>query len=111
MRLTLVLAGLAVSLSGQDFDVLIRGGLIVDGAGNPAYSGDLGISRGRIAAMGRLTGKTARRTIDAAGLVVSPGFIDIHNHSDNTIVADGNAESMIRQGVTTMVFGEGGSAA
>ena len=61
--------------------------------------------------MGRLAGKTAARTIDAAGLTVAPGFIDIHNHSDYTIVQDGNAQSMIRQGVTSMIFGEGGSAA
>ena len=58
-----------------------------------------------------LAGKTAKRVIDATGLVVSPGFIDIHNHSDDTILVDGNAESMVRQGVTSMIFGEGGSAA
>src|SRR5262249_56537041 len=79
--------------------------------GNPAYGGDIVIRQGRIAAMGHLTGKSAARTIDAAGLTVTPGFIDIHNHSDNTIVQDGNAQSMIRQGVTSMIFGEGGSAA
>ena len=61
--------------------------------------------------MGRLDGKTAARTIDASGLTVAPGFIDMHNHSDFTIVEDGNAQSMIRQGVTSMIFGEGGSAA
>jgi N-acyl-D-aspartate/D-glutamate deacylase len=61
--------------------------------------------------MGRLAGKSATRVIDAAGLTVAPGFIDIHNHSDDTIVRDGNAQSMIRQGVTSMIFGEGGSAA
>jgi N-acyl-D-amino-acid deacylase len=95
----------------QDFDLLIRNGRIVDGTGNPSYTADLGLRGGRIAAMGRLAGKTATRTIDAAGLTVAPGFIDIHNHSDNTIVQDGNAQSFIRQGVTSMIFGEGGSAA
>jgi N-acyl-D-amino-acid deacylase len=104
----LLMAGLA---SAQDFDVVIRGGTIVDGAGNPAYAGDLGIRQGKIAAMGRLAGKTATRTIDATGLTVAPGFIDIHNHSDYSLVQDGNAQSMIRQGVTSMIFGEGGSAA
>jgi N-acyl-D-aspartate/D-glutamate deacylase len=64
-----------------------------------------------IVAMGKLPGKTARRTIDATGLTVSPGFIDIHNHSDYTILRDPDAESMVRQGVTTMILGEGGSAA
>ena len=111
MRLLFALLGLAAAVCGQDFDVLIRGGRIVDGAGNPAWTGDIGIRGGRIAAMGRLAGKTAERTIDAAGLTVAPGFIDIHNHSDYTIVRDGNAESMVRQGVTTMILGEGGSAA
>src|ERR1051325_9154792 len=61
--------------------------------------------------MGRLAGKTATRTIDATGLTVTPGFIDIHNHSDFTIAQDGDAQSMVRQGVTSMIFGEGGSAA
>src|SRR5262249_32219937 len=65
----------------------------------------------KMAAMGGLAGKTATRTIDGTGLTVSPGFIDIHNHSDYTLVQDGNAQSMIRQGVTSMIFGEGGSAA
>src|ERR1044071_5195963 len=104
----LLVLGLA---QAQDFELLIRGGRIVDGTGNPAYIGDLAIRQGKIAAMGRLAGRGASRTIDAAGLTVAPGFIDIHNHSDNTVVQDGNAESMIRQGVTSMIFGEGGSAA
>jgi len=95
----------------QDFDLLIRGGRIVDGTGNPGYDGDIGIRQGRIGAMGRLAGRSAARTIDASGLVVSPGFIDVHNHSDFTVVEDGTAQSMVRQGVTSMIFGEGGSAA
>jgi N-acyl-D-aspartate/D-glutamate deacylase len=95
----------------QDYDLLIRGGRVVDGTGNPGYIADVAIKGGTIAAMGRLAGRTAARTLDAAGLTVTPGFIDIHNHSDSTIVQDGNAESMVRQGVTSMIFGEGGSAA
>jgi N-acyl-D-amino-acid deacylase len=102
---------LALPLLAQDYDVLIRGGRIVDGAGNPAFAGDVGIRGRHIAAVGRLEGKTAKRVLDAKGLVVAPGFIDIHNHSDPTILVDGNAESMIRQGVTSMILGEGGSAA
>jgi N-acyl-D-aspartate/D-glutamate deacylase len=110
MKLGLLLLALS-ALYAQDFDLLITRGRIVDGTGNPANTGDLGIRQGRIAAIGHLTGKTATRTIVAAGLTVAPGFIDIHNHSDFTIVEDGNAQSMIRQGVTSMIFGEGGSAA
>lgn len=95
----------------QEFDILVRNGRIVDGTGNPYSLGDIGVRQGKIAAIGRLGNRTAKRTIDAAGLIVTPGFIDIHNHSDYTILTDGNAESMIRQGVTSMIFGEGGSAA
>ncbi|HEV8264208.1 MAG TPA: hypothetical protein VGQ06_04605, partial [Gemmatimonadales bacterium] len=68
--------------AGPDFDLLIRGGRIVDGTGSPSYLGDVAVKEGRIAALGRLDGKTATRTIDAKGLVVAPGFVDIHNHSD-----------------------------
>ncbi len=106
-----LLLALLAPAGAQEFDLLVRGGRLVDGTGNPAYVADIGIRDGRIARMGHLAGAAARRTIDAAGLTVAPGFIDIHNHSDNTVMADGNAESMVRQGVATMIFGEGGSAA
>jgi N-acyl-D-aspartate/D-glutamate deacylase len=111
MKPIVLLLAICALAAAQDFDLLIRGGHIVDGTGNPAFYGDIGIRQGRIAAMGRLAGHTAARTIEATGLTVSPGFIDMHNHSDFTLIEDGNAQSMIRQGVTTMIFGEGGSAA
>src|ERR1700682_3844786 len=91
--------------SAQDFDLLIRGGRIVDGTGNAAFYGDVGIRQGKIAALGQLAGRTAVRTVDATGLVVAPGFIDIHNHSDSSVIQDGNAESMVRQGLPPMIFG------
>src|SRR5688500_7470633 len=108
--LTLLLAA-GMRAQPPELDLIIRGGRVVDGTGNPAFAGDVGVREGRIAAVGRLSGRTAGRTIDAAGLVVAPGFIDIHNHSDESIVEDGDAPSMVRQGVTTMIFGEGSSAA
>jgi N-acyl-D-amino-acid deacylase len=117
MKTTLVVSLLLLTLTGSldrqqpDFEILITNGRIVDGTGNPSYIGDIGIRNGKIAAIGRLANRTAARTIDASGLVVAPGFIDIHNHSDNTIIEDGNGESMVRQGVTSMIFGEGDSAA
>lgn len=101
----------ASTLTAQDFDILIRNGRIVDGTGNPSFAADIALRYGRVVAMGKLGSAKARRTIDATGLTVAPGFIDIHNHSDETVLRDGNAHSMIRQGVTSMIFGEGGSAA
>ena len=100
-----------VRVVAQDYDVVIRGGRLIDGTGNPSFLADVAIQDGKIARIGNLAAVNAKRVIDARGLVVSPGFIDIHNHSDYTIITDGNAQSMIRQGVTSMILGEGGSAA
>src|SRR3982750_1308150 len=111
MRLRPVLFLLAAVVYGQQYDVLIRGGKLVDGTGNPWGMVDVGSRGGRIADVGDLSGRAATTVIDAKGLVVAPGFIDIHNHSDRTVLIDGNAESMVRQGVTSMIFGEGESAA
>ncbi len=106
----LVLFGV-MALPAAEYDLVLRNGLIVDGTGNPAFHGDVAIRDGRIAAMGWLGTVEARRVVDATNRVIAPGFIDIHNHSDETIVRDGDAQSMIRQGVTSMIFGEGRSAA
>ena len=96
--------------TAPSYDLLITNAQIVDGTGGPARKGSIAISGGKIAASGEVTG-TATRTIDAKGLTVAPGFIDMHSHSDMPLVTDGNAQSKIRQGVTTEVIGESGSVA
>jgi dihydroorotase/N-acyl-D-amino-acid deacylase len=110
--LVMVAAGLGlVSARQPAFDLLIRGGRVVDGTGNPWFGADIGIRGDRIAAVGRLEGAAAAREIDARGLVVAPGFIDLHTHSDLPLLNDGNAESKVRQGVTLDVLGESTSVA
>ena len=107
----LVLAALlqtASSPAGTEYDLVILHGKIVDGTGNPWFYGDIAIQGDRIVAMGRVR-ETALRIIDATGLVVAPGFIDMHSHSDWVLLEDGAAQSKIRQGVTTEVLGESGS--
>ncbi len=93
----------------ESYDLVIENGTLIDGTGSPGREADVAITDGKIAAIGDLASAGAERRIDAAGLVVSPGFIDMHNHSDTTLLDEPNCESMIRQGVTTMVLGEGGS--
>jgi N-acyl-D-amino-acid deacylase len=94
----------------QPYDLLIAGGSVLNGEGTPAVRADVGIRGGRIATIGDLSTAAATRRIEASGLTVAPGFIDIHNHSDYTILVEPKSESMIRQGVTTMVLGESRSA-
>src|SRR5690349_7099981 len=107
------IATILASLHAQEvsFDLIIRGGHIVDGTGNPWFAGDVGIRSDRIAAVGNLTSATGRREIDARGLVVAPGFIDMHTHSDQPLLDGGNAESKVREGVTIDVIGESTSVA
>lgn len=91
----------------EPYDLIIRGGRIVDGTGNPWFRGDLATRGDRIAVVGRVPADAeARRTIDADGLIVAPGFVDIHSHSDRALLRDGQAQSKLRQGVTTEVLGE-----
>src|SRR4030088_2796116 len=89
-------------------DILIRGGLLFDGTGAPGTARDLAIRDGRIAAIGADLGNAAAKVIDAHGLAVAPGFIDIKTHSDFTLPINPKAESKVRQGVTTEIIGHCG---
>jgi N-acyl-D-amino-acid deacylase len=100
----------STALADTPYDLLIRSGKIVDGSGNPWFRGDLAVRNDRIVAVGQVPPGPAKRELDAQGLVVAPGFIDMHSHSDFLLLEDGNAQSKIRQGVTTEVLGEGSSA-
>ncbi len=119
MKSRLIVSGmliLAVGLAGcaprpgPRFDILITGGTVIDGSGAPRIRADVGIVADTIAAVGIFTGAVAVRTIDAAGLIVVPGVIDIHGHSDYSLLVDGTAQSKVRQGVTTEILGEALSA-
>src|SRR5206468_11865320 len=93
------------------YDVLLRGGWIVDGSGNPRHRGDVAIAGDRIGGVGFLNGAQAGETLDVSGLVVAPGFIDMMGQSEINVLIDNRVLSKITQGVTTEVTGEGGSVA
>jgi N-acyl-D-amino-acid deacylase len=93
------------------YDVIIRNGHILDGTGNPWYSADVALKEDRIAAIGKLEGASAKRVIDATGLIVAPGFIDMLGQSEAALLIDNRAISKLSQGITTEVTGEGGSIA
>lgn len=93
------------------YDRILRGGWIVDGSGNPRYAGDVALVGDRIVAVGYLRGAQARDTIDATGLVVAPGFIDMLGQSESNVLIDNRVLSKVTQGITTEVTGEGGSVA
>jgi len=112
-------AGLFVSLSGgwgrkriftvpNRFDLIIKNGKIIDGLNTEAFTSDLGIVADRIETLGKLNSESAKLVIDAKGKVVSPGFIDIHSHTDTVLLLNPKAESKIRQGVTTELGGNCG---
>jgi N-acyl-D-amino-acid deacylase len=99
------------AFAADAFDIVITNGHIVDGTGSPWYSGDVGIRNGRIVAIGNLSASARKRTLDANGKVVAPGFIDMLGQSETTILVDPRLPSKIYQGITTEITGEGGSAA
>jgi N-acyl-D-amino-acid deacylase len=93
------------------YDLIIRGGTVVPGNNGAPTREDVGINGDRIVAVGDLSAAPAGRVIDATGLMVAPGFIDVQGQSGTTLLADGNGESHLRQGITTEIIGEGGSPA
>ncbi|MBI2955824.1 MAG: cyclase family protein [Acidobacteria bacterium] len=107
--LLLAAAGIEAGEAAPAFDILITGGLVVDGSGLPAYRADVGIRGQKIAAVGDLSGASAAQVIDARGLVVAPGFINMLSWATESLLVDGRALSDLRQGVTLEVFGEGWS--
>jgi len=110
----LVLAWLTLPLpafAASPFDIVVTNGHVIDGTGSPWYSGDIGIRDGRIAAIGNLSTELRKKTLDAKGLVVAPGFIDMLGQSELTILVDPRLPSKIYQGITTEITGEGGSIA
>ena len=102
---------IALAQAQPSFDLVITNGHIIDGTGSPWYSGDLGIRDGKIAAIGNLSAAPRQRTLDAAGRVVAPGFIDMLGQSEITILVDPRLPSKIFQGITTEITGEGNSIA
>ncbi len=108
-----LLLGVVCCLSGgvaaESYDLILRGGRVVDGTGAPAFFADVGVRAGRIVRVGMISGK-ARRELDVRGMIVAPGFIDVHTHADE-IVEQAEAENFLRMGVTTLVAGNCGSSA
>jgi dihydroorotase/N-acyl-D-amino-acid deacylase len=109
--LIILFASATLSAQTPAFDLVITNGHIIDGTGSPWYSGDLGIRGGKIAAIGNLSAAPRKRTVDAAGKVVAPGFIDMLGQSELTILVDPRLPSKIYQGITSEITGEGGSIA
>src|SRR6202161_2643929 len=107
----LLTAPLLPAQSTATYDLVITNGHIIDGTGSPWYSGDLGIRDGKIAAIGNLIAAPRKRTIEAAGKVVTPGFIDMLGQSELSILVDPRLPSKIYQGITTEITGEGSTVA
>src|SRR5437773_1980750 len=107
MKVVIIAALLSSSCAAApQYDVVIRHGTVYDGSGSPGVVEDVAIQGDRIAAVGALGGSRGRQDVDGSGLAVAPGFIDMLNHSETSLIADGRSQSGIRQGVTLSVFGE-----
>src|SRR5262245_48003985 len=112
LALFLIASLLCPCTAHEQFDLLIKGGRIVDGSGAPWYLADVGIRNGKIARIGRIDAAAARRVIDATGLTVAPGFIDMMGQTATPMLDDPtSAMNLLTQGITTINAGEGASAA
>ncbi len=109
-KLSLLLVTIAFSAQSQDCDILITNGKIIDGTGNNWYYGNIAVKNGKIIQIGRDVNVVAKKTIDAKGLIVAPGFIDVHTHLEDDEKKDPNATNFILDGVTTCVTGNCGSS-
>ncbi len=107
MRFFFALLLISGTCGAQEFDVILRGGMVYDGLGNPPLRADVGIRKDTIAAVGDLSRAIARQTFDVQGLAIAPGFINMLSWADGTLLKDGRSMSDIKQGVTLEVFGEG----
>src|SRR5918999_809465 len=106
-----VVARPALLLGGRArYDVVVRGGHVVDGSGRAGVEADVAITDARVVAVGRNLRDTGRFELDARGFVVAPGFVDIHSHGDGSLWDDPRAESVVRQGITTIVVGQDGGS-
>src|SRR5262249_11152834 len=106
---TVLVSACPMSASGAPLscDLVFAGGRVVDGTGAPWFEADVCVSGDRIAAVGKLDGATARRKVDATGLVIAPGFIDMMGQSEYNLLVDNRGASKITQGITTELTGEG----
>jgi dihydroorotase/N-acyl-D-amino-acid deacylase len=101
----------SLGISAQNYDLIIRNGHVIDGTGSPWYAADVAVANGHIAVIGNLDGVSAKKTIDAKGMTVAPGFIDMLGQSEMSMLVNPHLPSKIYQGITTEITGEGGSAA
>src|SRR6476619_5373675 len=106
---TVIVGGGQIASADAPLDVIIRGGTVYDGTGGEGHVTDVAIRGDRIAGVGDFTKASAKKTIDAHGLAVAPGFINMLSWSTESLIQDGRSQSDIRQGVTLEVFGEGES--
>src|ERR1700731_3847812 len=109
MKCALISLAIVSSAFAQDFDVIIRNGTVYDGSGSDAQHVDLAIKGDRIAGLGDFSKASAKTIVNASGLAVAPGFINMLSWSTESLIQDGRSQSEIRQGVTTEIMGEGES--